>query len=135
MPAIYTSPVAECAGNLDVADESIHDSNRRTPGKTIVSGSHDLERAPTNIKVIPRNVHSPKERRCRVVVGPTRIAIIRAVVVDAKMGPASRVRGIGGLVSAQALTTAAYVKEDSEPGLGWLVNRVTGSPRVFEKGL
>ena len=36
--------------------------------------------------------------------------------MNAEMGPASRVRGIGGLVAAQALTAAACVEPDGEPG-------------------
>ena len=48
--------------------------------------------------------------------------------VNAVMGPAIRVRGIGGLVPAEALTAAAPVEPDSEPGSGWPVvqnNRIT----------
>src|SRR5438034_11643541 len=39
------------------------------------------------------------------------------------MGPASRgrVRGSGGLVPAEALTTAASVEPDGEPGAAWLI--------------
>ena len=42
------------------------------------------------------------------------------------MGPAIRVRGIGGLVSADALRTAARVKIDSKPSLAWLVEQNNG---------
>ena len=38
------------------------------------------------------------------------------VAVNTEMGPASRVRGSGGLVSAQALTAAGRVEPDGEPG-------------------
>ena len=36
--------------------------------------------------------------------------------MNAEMGPASRVRGIGGLVAAQALTAAGRIEPDGEPG-------------------
>ena len=51
------------------------------------------------------------------------------------MGPAIRVPGSGGLVTAKALTAAARVQPDSEPGLLGLLYRITGSPTVPEKGL
>jgi hypothetical protein len=46
--------------------------------------------------------------------------------VNAIMGPAVRVPWSGGLVSAEALTAAAPVEPDREPGGGWLVVQNNG---------
>ena len=46
------------------------------------------------------------------------------------MGPASRIRGIGGLVSTQALTAAGRIQPHGEPGGGGAIvqnNRVAQS--------
>ena len=68
----------------------------------------------------------PKMRRGGVVVSPARLPVVAAAGVNAKMGPASRVQRIGGLVPAQGAAPVA-VEPDGEPGAGWLVvqnNRV-----------
>ena len=62
-----------------------------------------------------------------VVVGPARLSVVVVVVVNAIMGPAIRVPRSSGLVTAEALTAAASVQPDSEPGAGWAIvqnNRV-----------
>src|SRR4029077_1785965 len=77
-------------------------------------------------KVVPGNIHPPEERRTGVIVSPARLAVVAAVVVNAEMGPAIWVPGIGGLVPAQGATPIP-VDPDCEPSLGWLVvqnNRV-----------
>ena len=48
------------------------------------------------------------------------------VAVNAEVGPASRVRGSGGLVAAEALTAAGRVEPDGEPGAAWLVVQNNG---------
>ena len=56
--------------------------------------------------------------------------------MNAEMDPAIRIRGIGGLVPADALTAAAHVKEDSKPSAGWLVVQSNGvAQRVSEGAL
>ena len=42
------------------------------------------------------------------------------------MGPAIRVRGIGGLVPAEASSRAAGVEPDGEPSAGWAVVQNNG---------
>src|SRR5205823_12791797 len=73
------------------------------------------------IEVIPGNVHSPEERRGWVVISITGVAVVGAVAVNCEMGPAIRVPGSGGFVSAEALTAAARVEPDREPSAAWLV--------------
>ena len=67
------------------------------------------------------------EGRGWVVVGPARLAVVLRAAVNAEMGPASRVRGSGGLVSTEALTAAGPIEPDGEPGGGGAIvqnNRV-----------
>ena len=40
--------------------------------------------------------------------------------------PAIRIRGIGGLIPADALTAAGRVKSISEPSAGWLIEQHNG---------
>ena len=54
--------------------------------------------------------------------------------VNAEMGPAIRVRGSGGLVPTQALTTAAGVEPDCEPGSGWAVIENNGVAERIREG-
>src|SRR5436190_13808975 len=107
----------QVTGDLDVADEGSAggDLSLVGPSRSVVSGVAD-EEALASIEVVPGNVHPPKEWATRVVVGPARLAVVVAAGVNAGiMGPASRVRGIGGLVPAEALTAAALVEPDREP--------------------
>src|SRR5438067_2512626 len=114
-------------GDLHVADEGSASSDLSLvgPGRSVVGGVAD-EEALASIKVVPGNVHPPKEGAARVVVGPARLAVVVAAAVNAVMDPASRVRGIGGLVPAEALTAAALVEPDCEPGTGWFVVQNNG---------
>ena len=75
------------------------------------------KRAPAaDIEIVPGNVHPVRKRRGWVVIRPARIPVVLGVVMNAEMGPASRVRGIGGLVAAEALTAAGRIEPDGEPG-------------------
>ena len=85
-------------------------------------------------EVVPGDVHPSAERRGWVVVGPARLSVVVAAGVNAEMGPASRVRGSGGLVSAEALTAAAPVEPDSEPGGGWAVVQNNGVANGIGEG-
>ena len=58
------------------------------------------------VEVVPGNIHPPEEGRRWVVVRPTRLPVVATAVVNAEMGPAIRVRGIGGLVPAEAEAAA-----------------------------
>src|SRR5439155_21957168 len=117
----------QVAGDLDIADEGAAGGQLvRGPSETVVSGDADEEGPSPNIEVVPRNVHVPKVQRAGVVVGPTRLSVVKGAVVNAEMGPAIRVRGIGGLISAHPLTAAAHVKKDSKPSLAWLVEQNNG---------
>src|SRR5205823_15074324 len=56
------------------------------------------------------------------------LAVGRALVESAEMGPAIRVRRVGGLIPAETLAAAERVQPDGEPGSSWLIvqkNRVT----------
>src|SRR5262249_34605120 len=115
------------AGDLDITNEW---AGRRqlllAPGDTVISRKADSE-APSISKVVPGDVHPPEEWTARVVVSPARLAVVREVSVNTKMRPTIWIRGIGGLVPADALTTAGCVKEDSKPSAAWLIvqsNRV-----------
>src|SRR5207245_2453899 len=100
----------------------------RGPSETVVGGDADEEGAAPDSEVVPGNVHMPIEWAGRVVVGPTRLSVSRALVVNAKVGPASRggVPGSGGLEPAEALTAAGTVEPDGEPGGGWAVVQSNG---------
>jgi hypothetical protein len=119
-------PVArKVACDLYVTNERIGGSNlyRSVPRVAVVRGVGDGK----GTAVAPGDIHAPIEWRGRVVVSPTRFAIVARAIVNAKMGPAIRVRGIGGLIRAQALTAAACIEPDGEPGARWFVvqsNRV-----------
>src|SRR5436190_11011092 len=113
----------QVTGDLDIADEGSAGGNllHVGPGRPIVGGVADEESAARDREVVPGNVHPPIKWASRVVVGPARLAVVTAAGVNAVMGPASRVRGIGGFVPAEALTATARVKPDSEPGTGGAV--------------
>src|SRR5207244_2016289 len=74
----------------------------------------------THVKVVPGNIHVPKEGRGWVVVCPARLAVVAAARVNAKMGPAIGIRGIGGLKPAQG-TARVAIQPHSKPSLGRLV--------------
>ena len=116
-------------GNLRVADEgaSVGHRYRATPRAAVVSGAAHDKGAGTHVKVVPRNVHVPEEGRTRVIIRPAGLAVVAAARVNAEMGPAIWVRGIGGLKPAQGAARVA-IEPDSKPSLGWLVvenNRIT----------
>jgi hypothetical protein len=104
------------AGDLDVADEGRGDAYRTVPRGAVVARVGGKKSASADIEVVPGNVHPVGEGRGWVVVRPARIPVVLGVVMNAEMGPASRVRGIGGLVAAQALTAAGRIEPDGEPG-------------------
>src|ERR1051326_7982243 len=130
-------------GDVDVAidfvDRDLHVSNKDgsggnweihlpTPGDTVVSRAHNRDGRPSNIKVVPRHVHSPEEGRSRVVIRDAGFSIVAAAAMNAVMRPAVRVRGIGGLVAAHATATARCIDPDGEPDASWFVvqkNRIT----------
>ena len=75
-----------------------------------------MQRPPPTLKSFQEMYIRFAEGRGWVVVRPARLSVVTAVAVNAEMGPASRVRRIGGLVSAEALTAAGSVQPDGEPG-------------------
>ena len=91
------------AGHLDVTHEAAVDLYWTVPGIPVIAGIGDKQSACADIKVVPRNVHPAIEWGRRIVIGPAGLAIVLTVAVDAKMSPAVRVPGSGGLVAAQAL--------------------------------
>src|SRR6266576_6439614 len=109
------------SGDLDVADEAGVDRYWGMPGGPVITGVGDAERPAPYIKIVPGNIHAAKEWRRWVVVRIARIAVVVVVVVNAEMGPASRVKRSGGLVAAQALAAARGVEPHCEPDAGWLV--------------
>ena len=128
------SACGQVAGDLHIADEWAGRGQLSLgPGATVVSREADSE-APSISEVVPRDVHPPKEWTARVVVGPARLAIVAAAVVNAEMRPAIRVRGIGGLVPADALTAAGRIEKDSKPSAGWLVVQSNGVAKGIGEG-
>jgi hypothetical protein len=87
------------------------------PRRAVITGVGDGE----GTAVAPGDIHAPIEWGASVVVSPTRFAIVARAIVNAKMGPASSIRGSGGLISAEALSAAGCVKPDGEPGARWFV--------------
>src|SRR4029453_6304985 len=126
------------SSDLDVSDEDGPSGNRevhrRTPSDTVIGRAHNRDGGPSKIEVVEGNIHSPEERRGWVVVSITRFPVVKGVAVSAKMSPASRVRGIGGLVSADALTAARHVKIGSEPSAGWSVVQSNGVAQGIGEG-
>ena len=55
----------EVAGDLDVTDEwgAGSDLSRVRPSETVISGIANEEGSPSNIEIIPGNVHPPVEGR------------------------------------------------------------------------
>ena len=139
MPAMYTSPVARVTGDLHVADEGAgvdHCYRGCSKWRRCQWSSVTKQGAAADIEVVPGNVHVPEDGRAGVVVGPARLPVVAAVGVNAEMGPASRVRGSGGLVPAQALQPPHSASSQTvNQVLVGLLYRITGSPKVLAKGL
>src|SRR5439155_6606602 len=113
--------------DLDIADEGVAGGQLVLgPGETVVTGDADEEGPSSNSEVVPRDVHVPEVGRGCVVVGPARFSVVSGTVMNAEMRVASRVRGIGGLVPADAKTAAGLVDPDGEPSAGWLVIQRNG---------
>src|SRR5205085_8589925 len=74
----------------------------------------------------PGNIHAPIKWGRRIVVGPTRFAIVISGGVNAKMSPAGSVRGSRGLVPTETLRAAQCIKPDCEPGAAWFVVQSNG---------
>ena len=123
--------------DLDIADKGITAGQLVLgPGDTVVSGDADEEGPSSNIEVVPRDVHVPEVGRGCIVVGPARFSVVTRAVVNAEMRPAIRIRGIGGLVPADAKTAAGRVDKDSKPSAGWLVVQSNGvAKRIGEWAL
>src|SRR4051812_21422141 len=110
---VYYPVARKVAGDLHVTYEGACRGNRygSVPCGAVVRGIGDREGA----AVAPRNIHAAIERRGRVVVSPTGFAIVGGGIVNAKMCPASSIRGSGRLVTAEALSPAARVQPHGEP--------------------
>ena len=126
---VYCPAAGSVARDLCVAHKSSLSAHhhRAAPGGPRVSRTNDEDVCVCSIKVVPGNVQSPKEWRTRIVISPARFAVRRALVESAEMGPAIRVLGSCGLISAQALTAAGAIQPDRNPSAGRLVvenNRV-----------
>ena len=103
--------------DLNVADDGAPggDVSLVEPSETVVSREPDGD-APA-LEVVPGNVHSPEEGRTGVIIGPARFALVKAAGMNTEMGPASRVRGIGGLEPAEGAALVP-VQLDRKPSLG-----------------
>src|SRR4029077_12192265 len=118
----------QVTGDLHVANEGRLGAHHgcAAPSGTVISraGNEDVRVGKT--KVVPGNVHISEERRGRVVVGPSRFAVVAAVVVNAEVRPAIWILRSQGLVSAEGAAPIP-IYPDSKPRLAWLVvqkNRV-----------
>src|SRR5207253_819888 len=120
---VYGPAARKVARDLHVAYKGSLSAHHHwaAPSGAAISRRNDKDVRVGLIKVVPGNVQSPKERRTRVVISPARFAVCRAFVESAEMGPAIRVVGRGGLVSAKTLTTACTIEPDSNPSAGRLV--------------
>ena len=121
-------PVAgHVASDLGIANESAGVAQLFAgPSLTVISGEGDLEGAAANSEVVPGNVHPPKEGRGRVVVGPARLAVVRAAVVNASTSRPGD-PAVSGLPGADALSAAARSQKNSKESAGRFVvesNRV-----------
>src|SRR5262249_25507851 len=74
----------------------------------------DHKRAASDAEIVPGNIHVAGVRRGRVVVSPARLSVVSAVLVNAEMSPAIRIRRISGLVPAQRAGEVP-VQPDREP--------------------
>src|SRR5438874_1375998 len=126
----------QVARDLHIADEraAIDHCCRAAPRGAAISGKDAHESALADIKVVPGNVQSPKERRAGIVISPARFAIGRTLVESAEMGPAIRIRGSGGLVPAKTLTTAGGIKPNRNPTARWLVVKNNGIAKGIVEG-
>ena len=99
---------------------------RGMPGGTVVSGEGDLEGAAANSEVVPGNVHPSEEGRRWIVVGPARLAIVRAAGVNASTSSPGDPT-VSGLPGADALSAAARSEKNCKESAGRFVvesNRV-----------
>ena len=85
-------------------------------------------------KVVPGDVHPPKEWGGWVVIGPAGLAIVTAAAVDAVMGPAMGIGGSGGVVATHAATAAPRIDPNGEKLAGWLVVQNNGVALGTSKG-
>jgi hypothetical protein len=127
---VHVAVAPQVTGDLDVADEGAAAGNlyRGVPRGAAIRGVAFEQGAPTDIEIVPGNVHPPEEGRAGVVVGPARLSVVLGVVVNAKVGPASR-RGVpwsGGLVPAEALSAAGSIEPHSEPSASGFVVQTNG---------
>ena len=135
MPAMYTSPVTLSPVIWTSRMKVGGDAYRTVPRGAVITGVGDEESAPADIKIVLGNVHPVGERRGWVVVRPARIPVVLGVVVNTEMGPASRVRGIGGLVPTEALTAAGRVQPHGKPGgVGSIVQNNRVALRTGRRG-
>ena len=105
------------AGDLDITDERAGGGQLSlvTPGQSIVGAGADSQ-ATSIGEVVPGDVHVSIERAAGEVIGVARLTVIGAAGMDAKVRPAIGIRGSGGLIPAEALTTAADVEPDGKEG-------------------
>ncbi len=122
--------------DLHVANEAILSAHHgcAAPSETVISGAGNEDVRVGKIKVVPGNVHVSEEGRGWIVVGPSRFAVVAAGGVNAEMGPAGRVRGRGGLVTAKRAAARVAVDPDREPGAGWFVVEKNGVAEGIGKG-
>src|SRR5206468_794552 len=100
------------AGDLDVADKAGGHLSPVGPSQTVVSSEADEEGASPHREVVFGHVHSPEKRRGWVVIREAGLSVVATAAVNTEMGPAKRIRGIGGLITAHAATAAAGVDPD-----------------------
>ena len=87
MPAMYTVPLPDMSPVIWMSRMNsagiAHCS--QGPGDTVVSGEADFEGAAPTAKLFQETYIRPKKGADRVVVGPARLAIVRAAVVNASV--------------------------------------------------
>src|SRR5581483_3485024 len=120
---IHSPAARQVARDLHVTNKcsAVDHCCRATPCGAAIIGVDAHESALADVKVVPGNVQTPKKRRSWIVVGPTRLAISRALVESAEMGPAIRVFRCRRLIPAQALAAAGAIQPHCNPGPRWLV--------------
>jgi hypothetical protein len=128
-------PVArKVTGDLNIADEwDAAGYLDGSPSGTVIRKTYEEGAAP-DVKVVPGNIHPPKVRAGRVVVGPARLAVVGGVVVNGEMGPAIGIRGSRCLVPAEALTAGRGVEPHRIPGGIWLVIHNNGVAKGVGEG-
>src|SRR6266550_2792852 len=126
----------QVARDLHVADKrtAVDHCCRAAPRGAAIGGKDAHQSALADIKVVPGNVQSPKERRGGIIVGPARFAVGRTFVESAEMSPAIRVVGREGLVTAKTLTAACGIKPNRNPIARWLVVQNNGIAKGIVEG-